>query len=209
MHLGHLISTDESFTQDMLLKKRELIGKVHNLRQEFGGLDPHVFIQLVKIYALHLYGCTLWDIYALEATQFWTAWHRLLKITFNLPLPTHRHLLSNLVSVDHPKKLVIKRFIKFSNILENSTNPHLQLLHQYQSRDWRSTYGRNTMNICRDAGVNHITEVHLSAIVVNPVPPGSEWRVNLLADILHERGNNSGLLSEDEVLTMLNSVCCD
>ena len=128
----------------------------------------------------------------------------------DLPLPTHRHLLSNLISVDHPKKLVIKRFIKFSKIIETSTNPHLRLLHEYQSKDWRSTYGRNMMNIlCRDSGVNNITEVDMTSIVINPVPPGGEWRVNFLADILHERDNNSGFLSEDEVLVMLNTVCCD
>ena len=65
------------------------------------------------------------------------------------------------------------------------------------------------MNICRDSGVNNITEVDMTSIVINPMPPGGEWRVNFLADILHERDNNSGFLSEDEVLMMLNTVCCD
>ena len=48
--------------------------------------------------------------------------------------PPIDHLI-HLVSVDHPKKLVIKRFIKFSKIIETSTNPHLRLLHEYQSKD--------------------------------------------------------------------------
>ena len=44
---------------------------------------------------------------------------------------------------------------------------------------------------------------------VNAVPPGGEWRVDLLADLLKERDNNSGFLNEDDVLNMMNSVCCD
>ena len=62
-HLEVLISSDESLSQDLNIKKGALIGKVHNLRQELGSQDPSVFIKLVKIYMLHFYGSSLWDIF--------------------------------------------------------------------------------------------------------------------------------------------------
>ena len=65
------------------------------------------------------------------------------------------------------------------------------------------------MNICLEAGVEDLSDVDMSSLSVNPVPPGGEWRVDLLADLLKERINNSGFLTEDEVLNMMNSVCCD
>ena len=72
VHLGHVISTDESTCPDMLLKKRELNGKIHSLRQEFGSLEPTVFIKLVRIFLLHLYGCTLWDLFSEETNKLWS-----------------------------------------------------------------------------------------------------------------------------------------
>ena len=65
------------------------------------------------------------------------------------------------------------------------------------------------MNICLEAGVEDLSDVDMSSLSVNPVPLGGELRVNLLADLLKERDNNSGFLTEDEVLNMMNSVCCD
>ena len=64
------------------------------------------------------------------------------------------------------------------------------------------------MNLCHEAGVENINDVDVSSLVVNPVPEQDEWRVNLMADLLSERKNNSGLLSEEEVCHMINFVCC-
>tara|TARA_B110000196_G_scaffold307115_1_gene306393 strand:+ start:336 stop:1349 length:1014 start_codon:yes stop_codon:yes gene_type:complete len=208
-HLGVLISSDESTDHDLALKKGAFIGKVHNLQQELGKQDPGVFIKLVKIYLLHLYGSSLWDIFDGGSTQMWTAWHKLLKITFNLPLPTHRHLLNELVECDHPKKLVIKRFVKFSSNLANSNNLHIRRLHNLQKADMRSCYGRNIRNICRQARVNDISLVDFSDIIINPVPEGEEWRADMMRALLVERESPRGFLSELEVCQMLTAVCCD
>ena len=63
------------------------------------------------------------------------------------------------------------------------------------------------MNLCHEAGVENINDVDVSSLVVNPVPEQDEWRVNLMADLLSERNNNSRLLSEEEVCHMINFVC--
>ena len=208
-HLGHVINSDENPVHDLEEKKRVIIGKVHSLRQELGAQDPKVFLKLVRIYLLHLYGCVLWDIFSPDSTQLWSTWHRIIKSVFDLPLPTHRHLLTDLVDYDHIKKLIIQRFVKFAGKISSSDIPHIRLLHHHQRMDWRSTYGSNCMNICLEAGVEDLSDVDMSSLSVNPVPPGGEWRVDLLADLLKERINNSGFLTEDEVLNMMNSVCCD
>ena len=65
------------------------------------------------------------------------------------------------------------------------------------------------MNICLEANATELCDVDMSSLVVNPVPPGGEWRVKLLEDLLQERDYNSGILSEEEVLQMIHTVCCD
>ena len=209
-HLGHIICSDESSVHDLQEKRREIIGKLHSLRQELGKQDPSVYIKLIKIYILHLYGCTMWDIFSTDAVQLWTTWHRMIKSLFNLPLPTHRYLINDLVDGDHLQKIIMKRFISFSDKIACSKNPHLQLLHEVQGRDLRSTYGRNRANICRQAAVMDFQQINIHNILVNPVPAGEEWRVGLLKDLLHERDNSFyNYLSEEEVSLLLQTVCCD
>ena len=135
-------------------------------------------------------------------------WHNLIKSTFQLPLATHRYLLNDFVNSDHLKKMIIKRFIKFSKSISSSDIPNIRLLHNYQHNDWRSTYGRNYMNITKEAGVYDICLVDPSKITVNPVPPGEEWRINFLSDILSERDRASDVLTPEEIVDMIHSVCC-
>ena len=211
-HLGVIISSDESSHHDLNLKKGAFIGKVHVLQQELGLMDPIVFMKLVKIYFLHLYGSSLWDIFDVKSTTMWTEWHKLLKYIFKLPLATHRYLLNDLVDYEHPKNLIIKRFVKFACKVANSDNVHIRTLHNCQKADPRSIYGRNIGGICRIFGVTSIEEVDiscLSSFPVNPVPYREEWRVSMMFDLLHERNINSGLLSVEQIQTMINYVCCD
>ena len=209
-HLGVLISsTDDSFESDLDDKRRTLIGKICSLQQEFGEQHPAVFVKLLQTYLLHMYGSSLWDIYAESSTKLWTTWHTCLKMTFHLPRATHRYLLNEIVDCDHIKKMVIKRFLKFNKTLSLSSNPHIRTLLKYQSKDWRSSYGRNVMNICREAGVVDISSVDITNITVNPVPSGEEWRVPLLRDLLlsKQRDSNS-FLNMEEVDIIMNFVCC-
>ena len=208
-HLGVLISSDESLSHDLNIKKGALIGKVHNLRQELGSQDPSVFIKLVKIYMLHFYGSSLWDIFDESSVTLWTEWHKLLKSTFHLPYATHRFLLNDLVACDHPKNLIISRFVKFSRKLAHSENLHIRTLHNLQMNDPRSIYGRNIGGICRLLGVHNMDEVDVSGLMpVNPVPDGEEWRVPIFQDLLYEWNNNSGFLSEEHTYNMLHYICC-
>ena len=170
-----LICGDESMHHDLNMKKNALIVKVLGLQQELGKQDPVVFIKLVKTYLLHLYGSSLWDIFDDTSTPLWTEWHKLIKTMFQLPFGTHRYLLRDLVNCDHPKSLIIKRFVKFSRKLAASDNAHIKKLHTLQCHDQRSSYGRNIRGICNWFSVNQFDQVDaatVSSIHVNPVPDG-------------------------------------
>ena len=207
-HLGVSIDSNESLVGDLEDKRRSLIGKIFALQQELGNQDPNVFMKLVSIYLLNLFGCVLWDIYATSADKLDTAWQRIVRTSFSLPMTTHKYLLNDIVDCSHIKNVIKQRFIKFAERIASSENPHVRLLHQYQKSDWRSTYGRNIMNLCHEAGVDNIHDVDVSSLVVNPVPEQDEWRVNLLKNLMSERKNNSGFLSEEEVCHMIDFICC-
>ena len=64
------------------------------------------------------------------------------------------------------------------------------------------------MGICREANVNDIRLVDLSALTVYPVPQDEVWRINFLNDILDERDDESAaLLSDEELAQVLHFVC--
>ena len=209
IHLGHVINTDESSHHDLEEKRRAIVGRVHSLLQELGPQDPSVFFKLMRIYILHLYGCPLWDIYSERATKLWSTWHKTIKMVYDLPYGTHRYLLNDLVTYDHLKKLIIKRFLKFHQSVITCPVPHVQLLHHYQCKDNRSTYGRNIRNILKDSNCRSLKEVDLSRIIINPVPVGCEWKVNFLKYLIKDRYNPQSLLSPDVIWTVMCHICVD
>ena len=150
-------------------KRRAIIGRIHNLQQELGNQDPTVYFALFRSYVFHLYGCQLWDISADVCNKLWAVWHRTIKLAYDLPHATHRYLLNDLVSVDHIKKLVIKRFTKFYQTINNSDILQVRMLNTLQSTDLRSTYCRNINHTLHVAGVRSMSEVNFSSIIINPV----------------------------------------
>ena len=123
-------------------------------------------------------------------------------------MTTHKYLLNDIADCSHIKNVIKQRFTKFADKIASSDNPQVRLLHHYQKSDWRSTYGRNIMNLCQEAGVEDLSEVDTSLLVVNPIPQGEEWRVNFLSDLLSARDGNHSLISVEEVTVLMNYVCC-
>ena len=207
-HLGHLVHCDGSSKHDLEEKRRYIVGKIHSLYQELGNLHPVVLFTILRSYVFHLYGCQLWDIYSKEAEKLWATWHKTIKLAYNLPFATHRYLLNALVNYDHIKKQVIKRFIKFHKTVTESDIPQIKIVHNTQSKDYRSVYGRNISHILRDSGAIALEQVNLANITINPVPPGCEWRINFLVDVLSERLYGD-TLSRDESDLILTHICVD
>ena len=189
-------------------KRRAIVGKIHSLYQELGQQDPSVLFTLLRSYVFHLYGCQLWDIFSKDANRLWATWHKTIKFAYNLPYATYRYLLNDLVPYDHIQKQIISRFMKFQKTISCSDIPQVRILHSIQSKDYRSVYGRNIGNILRVSGARTIKDVNLSNIVINPVPPGCEWRVNFLKDVLSERLYGDSL-SRDEADLILIQLCVD
>ena len=76
-----------------------------------------------------------------------------------------------------------------------------------QKTDYRSTFGRNIINICKDGGVEKISEVQLKNINYGPVSPDDSWRIPLIQELLEVRAQRlQTILDPEEVLDLLNSL---
>ena len=79
-----------------------------------------------------------------------------------------------------------------------------------QKSDYRSVYGRNMKNICREAEVENITEVSISNIAYAPIPENQEWRCSMIRELLEVRaGRLSMNLSTKEIESILDTVTSD
>ena len=62
VHLGHILSFDNSDTADILCKARDLVRKANLMMHTFSAADPPVKSCLLQFYCLSLYGCSLWNL---------------------------------------------------------------------------------------------------------------------------------------------------
>ena len=210
-HLGHIFHADETMEHDLKQKTNEIRAGYFTLLQELGDQSPFVFLRLLRIYIIHLYGSPLWDIFDESSNTLWTAWHRMVKQLFNLPLATHRFIVAAVSQTEHIQLTVIKRFLKFHDKLNSSKNQLIQNLLKAQSRDNRSTFGRNCNNIRRLSDqrvINFFTHKELN---IHRVPESEEWRVPVVLDVLQSIKDYSVVrlnLDLIELQEILNSVCC-
>ena len=107
-------------------------------------------------------------------------------------------------STEHLKVMVLKRFSKFNDKLLSSNNPLIKNLYRLQCGDMRSSLGRNIHELA-------VNTSYRSNIPIHPVPPGEEWRVQLVRELLAVRDDVvtvDGLMPR-EIEVILQRVCCD
>ena len=68
-HLGNHLSSKINGTclipdmsEDLRCKRGMLFDKVHQIKQQFGHLDPYLTMKLLSVYATALYGSSLWQL---------------------------------------------------------------------------------------------------------------------------------------------------
>ena len=117
---------------------------------------------------------------------------------YNLPYATHRFILEQVSCVKHIKIRLLNSFRKFRASLQNSKNRLVTNLLALQTTDMRSTFGRNCCKVDQE----------ISNYVYN-IPENSEWRINLIKDILDVKSKDATLniLTTVELSWMLSDLC--
>ena len=197
-HLGHFINNEENMVKDMNAKCGEFISSVHSLRQELGYQDVSVFLNLVNIYCASFYGSNLWDLSSAKAVKLWGAWQTLLRTSYDLPPGTHRYLLNAVYGKPHLKVMLLKKFVKFHKQVSTADQEIIRVLYRKQNTDVRSIFGRNCNYVRTACNVQHVSDAKFNNELFFPQPPGSDWTIETLKELLSVRNFDLKLIEFDE-----------
>ena len=91
--------------------------------------------------------------------------------------------------------------------MSSCDKPHLKYLTNLQKSDYRSVFGRNVRNICKEAQAEEIFLVCANDIKYAAVPQDQEWRCTLINELLEIRaGRLKTELSAKEIQKILDTV---
>ena len=138
-HLGNKIENKlDGMRQDMREKRARFIQKNNELWQEFSYADPITKIKLNFIYNSHFTGYPLWDLFFREALPS----GRCLSC-----ITQHRYFIEALSETRNIKLALIKRFIRFTQNITNSTKTPMKTLYNCIRKDCNSITGNNLRRI--------------------------------------------------------------
>ena len=136
VHLGHIINSDQCTTHDTSEKRGIYIGKTHALQQELGDQHPSVMLRLRWTYASAFYGSNLWDLANPACGKLCSSCNRSIRLTYKIPINTHRYILQELDAKADLKSILLNRFKRFSMTLQSSSKPEVVHLERLQGRDY-------------------------------------------------------------------------
>ena len=150
-HLGNTVSNYGDFIQqDTNIKRAIFVNKNIELNQEFHFADPNTKFKINQIYNSHFTGSPLWNLFSAESLRLESSYNRSVKIMFDLPYATHRHLIEPITGAKHVRTVLVSRFLGFIEQVRRSDKMVPKLLLSHISQDVRSTTGLNLRKIfCR------------------------------------------------------------
>ena len=210
IHLGHTVHKDETMSHDVFCKRAEFISKVHAIRQELGSQDPSVLVKLVRIYYCSFYGSNLWDLFSDTTNKLFITWNNAIRNFYDLPFPTHRFILQDLVDIPHLRTCLLRRFTKFYSTLRNCSKVEVRNLFHLQKHDVRSSFGRNCHYLCREFDATSVDSIAREHITMPIKTPENElWRVPFLKELLQVRDGHADIdMTPGDINNFIDHVCC-
>ena len=127
------------------------------------------------------------------------------RISYDIPRQSKKFFIEPVSESSHLKQKLLTRFTKFHQTLKNCDKPHVRYLMKIQERDYRSTFGKNVQNICKELDVDNIEVVNMNNFVYSPVPEGEEWKISLVKECLEMKGGRlESNLSQKEIMQIMH-----
>ena len=212
-HLGNTLENKiDGMKQDTKVKRAQYIARNNNLHQEFSSSHPYTRFHINSIYNSSFSGSSLWNLFSKESEMLENSWNTSFRIMFGLSRCTHRYFVEPVSGKVHVKNMLLKRFLSFLNQIEKSKKKLPKRILRYVMKDTRSTTGSNLRKMMLLFGkvkVEDITESDVDAFKYAAVPPGDEWRVELVKEIIEIRNSNLEVenFDEEELNEVLNYLC--
>ena len=186
-HLGNTISNKMDGNQlDIKVKAAKYIDKNNSILQEFYFAHPETKVKLNNIYNGHWTGSQLWRLGCEELVKLEGTYNRSVKIMYDLPWATHWYLIEPLTGLPHVRKILVKRFLSYINMVRRSSKYALVQLLETILGDVRCTTGSNLRTIMLMAGKNRIEELDVcdTDIKYHEVLESEVWRVDFIKEVV-------------------------
>ena len=130
-HLGHIISSDLTDSNDINDKVNAFYGQVNGLIFRMKRLRVDLLAKMFMTYCTSFYGCELWDPSDKNTDMLSVAWRKAVRRIWQLPYTTHCGLLPGLMNGLSAIDVIMLRTINFVNSNLSSTNVCLKYISQF------------------------------------------------------------------------------
>ena len=212
-HLGNTITNQGCFTnQDMNIKRACYVNKNIELNQEFYFADARTKFKINEIYNSHYTGSPLWNLFNEEAIRLESSYNKSVKIMFDLPIGTHRHLIEPITKQKHLRITLLSRFMGFIEQIKKSEKLIPKMFLSHIMSDVRSTTGLNLRNILLQTNklsVDELKKDDTSSIKYHPTLADDKWKETLILEILDVRDNQLEVdgFSYEELNEIVEHIC--
>ena len=212
-HLGITVTnTSDGCQKDTMSKRARYIQRSNELLQEFYFAHSDTKMKVNSIYNSHFSGSNCWDLTSRASEMMEATFNRNIKLTYNLPYPTHRNLLQ-VISKEKPLRVTLaKRYLIFTEKLRRSEKPVLRQMIRLVEHNVNTVTGRNLRRILlltEKPTIEHLSPSDMDTVCLHGEP--ELWRVLAIEEILEMRsgdlqpppGWNYG-----EMEAILLAACC-
>ena len=212
-HLGvTLTNTIDGCQSDIMIKRARFIERSSEILQEFHFAPPNVKMKLHSIYNSHFTGSNCWDMTSRAGEMFEGTFNRNIKLTYDLPYPTHRNLLPHISNVKPLRITLAKRLLTFVDKIKKSVKPVLRSTLRLVESDVRSITGRNLRSILSmtdRSTIQQLSPADMDCVKYHGEP--ESWRIMSILEILKIRSGEieiPGGWEREELEEIFETACC-
>ena len=124
-HLGHILSSNLSDTDDIVRVKKDLVRKANCMLHSFSPCNPFVKTKLFESFCLSLYGSALWFSSSPELRSLEVTFNNILRRIWSLPRMCHTGILHCTARLNSVYNIVVQRS---SKLLSAALKSHSSLV---------------------------------------------------------------------------------
>ena len=212
-HLGHELSQACSPEHAAWVARAKYIDRAASVQEMFSFAEPAEILAAVRVNCCDFYGSNLWNLFGVRAGQVYRSYNTTVKLAWDLPRSTHTWLVTHLLGYGLPsaRETILSGFTGFLARLRRSASREVRIMAEVEVRDATGVTGRNVALFERELGSDprSLTPSQTRDLVraaVTPIHPEEEWKLELLRDMLEERGELKAE-GKDKEVELLQSYC--